>query len=451
MNEKSLSSATFSKQETEFVDAASSNPDTTMRGGIPDEIDAPSVVQMQKIAVQIDASGTTIAPTGTFDVYIVDWDIEPTNGVAGLARFLDRGQEDYYDSSPLTALQVGGVQAYVMAPNTSPFPSNSAGIAGPVPPLKTIPLLFQNDIVGSTSRVVGKGMECHYTGNPLQVQGVWTQSSVPQYPKFTLQRGNAGASFAIPWTDIWTANKTALPIGDVPTALKYPGAVQRNMIDGILQNSIVNLSMATPHLPTSNARCYRADVTPTGAAHPIDLLYKPQIDPATGLVTPIQAYYETNSDITIAVATGVIGSGTLELSRTITVEKFPGPADPLISFARPSPMVNHDAIENFMNAIRAEPRFLAVKDNDFGTFARNVARGFKKAARVARVVAPALLPPAQLAMAQRVLAPVAKVEKALNKNRRRRKGVLLEQGSGQRLEQMPKQATQMLRRTQTLK
>jgi len=389
---------TLREEENKFLETVIQDPDKKdLRGGIPDLIDGYSFTRTQTISTQIDASGTGL--TGNYDVWIVDWDNESTQPL--LAHYRDRNPnnianaENTYDASPESALDVGGLVAYIMAPGTSPFPSNDPSIVGPTVPLKTISLKFDASVLSGNTRVVGKDFEVKYTAPEISAQGLWTQSSYSTYEQTALSYlyEPAGPSSGTIVQKFYGPIK-GCPPGTTSNIVKFPNTVQRPAFDGVLQAAVMNYFDNVPHLPQNFEKVYKSSVKPTGATQYQDLVLCNQDlltfnnisgDPATWYGLPASfnpQFWKSNSEIHFAVCTGLANTATMQMWRTMTVESYPDPTDVLITFAKPGPLVNMQSLEVAMNAVRSSQQFWAAGDNDFGSFAKGLKGAFQKFKKV---------------------------------------------------------------------
>lgn len=375
---------TMSAEENKFLETVIQDPDNKdVRGGIPDFVDGYSFTRTQTISTQIDSSGTALTGN-TYDVWIVDWDFESTTPITANYRVRDNDPnfQDVWDTNVSATLPIGGVQVYVMQPGNSPFPSNDPAITGPVAPLKTIGLNFDNSVFSGTTRVVGKDIECQYTAPEISAQGLWTQGTYASYddPCNVILYNNAdpiAGAHAFPG-DCVAATRKQIPPGSVNTIVKYPNSVQRPAFDGILQAANMHMHDNFPTLPRKLPRVYQSTIFPTGANNALDLhVCNIPNGNAQNYTTGFPVYWDSHSDIHYAVCTGLTKDATLQLWRTLTTETFPDPSDSLISFAKRAPLVNMHALEVCSNAVRSQPQFWASGDNAFGGFAKALKGGFK--------------------------------------------------------------------------
>jgi len=384
-------------EENKFLETVIQDPDVKdIRGGIPDLVDGYSFTRTQTLSIQLDKSASGPA-TDNFDIWIVDWDNESTAPL--LAQYYLRdpnsvgaGKGDaFYSVIPAAAwqLDIGGTMAYVMTKGTSPFPSSDPSTVGPTQPLAQISLKFDGSVLSGNSRVVGKSIEVKYTAPEISAQGLWTQGTYTTYEQdsnINFVGPPADASPGIIYNSVRTTIK-GCPPGTVKDIVKYPNTIQRPAYDGVLQAANMNYFANVPHLPAPFDKVYKADVVPTGATQFWDLILRQ--DYAAGYAAantiynftpanPLQPYWKTNSEIHFAVVTGLTNLATLQLWRTLTLESYPDPTDPLITFAKPAPLVNMHALEIAMNGVRSSQQFWAAGDNMFGTFAKGLKGAFKK-------------------------------------------------------------------------
>lgn len=373
------------QESAEFVDAAIQNPDNDRRGGIPDLVDGPSFVRSQTISTNITGAGVVGA---NYDVYVVQWDFEILKGQVGTGAYHPRTNMTVYaknlnDLTASSTLEIGGLVAYIMEENTSPFPSDNPAVTGPVAPVSVVPLRYASDIFSGNTRVIGSDFQVKYTGPELSAQGLWTQSTFSSYKGEETIFFNIGANPANVVKDQLKCETKSLLPGDVSTMVKYPGSVQRAIYDGVLQTAVINYHNNFPTLPLHKYKKYEG-IIPTAAGTHFDLFYIQIKNSTTGapFVRDNPPIWDSNCELHYAVGTGIPKTAPLQLIRRISVETFPNPNDNLIAFAKPSPLADLALLTDVMNAFRTSQRFWANEDNALGNFSRALKKGVKKFKKV---------------------------------------------------------------------
>lgn len=176
-----------------MLDTVTANPDTSDYAVPPDGVRGASTIAKQKIATSI--SWAKAGGGGPYDLWIVQWDHEPTRkGETNAVYMCSEQPEDTsgYFTGNLVPVQTaapgwvgagytvgivtGGLCIYYMKEGLSPFPSAAASV-GPFAPIFTDQLLFGDDVLHDNMRVLGSNYELVDTTNALNQQGNCYQGS----------------------------------------------------------------------------------------------------------------------------------------------------------------------------------------------------------------------------------------------------------------------------------
>jgi len=118
----------------------------------------------------------------------------------------------------------------------------------------------------------------------------------------------------------------------------------------------------------------------------------------------------------MAVWTGLIGNGTVQVSREMIVQNFPNYGDQFFNLCEPAPFCNDSVIEDMINTQRTAVQFWDFNDNASFKFAKAMINTYNKVKKVASPIAKAVIPPQQLALinaAAKAAKPYTSVAKAV--------------------------------------
>lgn len=402
-------------EEIAFLDSATANPDRQDNGGgIPDHIAGQQLVLRNQISTQVDAIGV-VASDATYDLWMVDWDVEVVTASYGYYRARNNsGANGLWDDTYGLQLPVGGLCLYVMASGRSPFPSDNPSTIGPVAPLRTIQLIFDSTLLQERSRVIGKNFKAAYTGNDLNRQGLITQSAMYNYKNENFCAINPGAVANNP-SATFMADIIDMPPGSAPALMAYKRAVQKKVEKGVFQHAIMNYTDSMPQRKNGKIRIYFSSVKPTGSSTYLDLFIGNVLD-FNAIITRTAGYWETSSNIHMAVWTGLIGNGTVQVSREMIVQNFPSYGDQFFNLCEPAPYCNDLVIQDMINAQRTSVQFWDFNDNASWKFAKSMISTYNKVKKIAAPIAKAVIPAPQLALinaAAKAAKPYTSVAKAV--------------------------------------
>lgn len=321
---------------------------------------------------------------------------------------------------------------YIMTPGQSPFPSTAAGIKGPMAPLKTIYLDFDDDMLHDDCRVLGCNYELIDTTNALDQQGSaysggWdTQTTAKD--QVIVENALAPEDSTRVSSNYCFVN--ALPPGDTASLV----ALNNNRIgkakDGIFAHCRMDWSHCKPtfgrdgnHIlygPKANSSCPIDSTTAltigdgwalaNGAAY-IGGSYQ---NSARGLI------YKTALQMSATVFTGLKPTYSATIERKLTTQCFVPPSSKFKAFARlthnPVDSALMDKIQNVMDAT---PEFWPSKDNANMKFFKAGKSLFDKVLRIAKPLASnaMLAMPGPVGNAARTVKLVQAASKPKNKNK----------------------------------
>lgn len=384
------------QEEDAFLKAATADPDhQELGGGIPDHVAGKQTVLKQNINAVVNTDGTAILPTGTWDLWIVQWDIESVEPLTG--HYLQRvsGSNGYYKNTPISNLTVGGLCCYVMSPGTSPFPSDNPSTIGPVAPLKTVQLIFGGSVINERTRSVGMNFKTKYIGNALNAQG-----QIVQAQQYNFKNKNFCYWNDTVITDSVEGEITTIidiPPGSAPALMAYQGSINKDVMKGSYQSAIMNYFNNEPERKNGFLRNYFSSVKPSGSSNYLDLFvgHRKRFG---GVVDVCPGYWDNGANMSFAVYTGLIGSGGVSVTRELIQQNFPQYGDALFPLATNAPLCNNAVIEDVVNAQALTSPFGDFDDNASGGFMKKMFGAYKKIKKVAAPIAKAVLPPSQLAL-----------------------------------------------------
>lgn len=412
-----------------FVDAALANPDTNNYGAPLDGIQGLSTLGRQKISAAINFSG--LPAHDTYDVWIVQWPFEVTRGASTcvgkyiwqdntggteLGEFIDSATMAGWASAGLTSsIEVGGVRAYIMAPNTSPFPSNVTGVTGPVSPLNTVTLDYGADVLNGFTRILGANYELIDTTNKLDQQGssyaaAW--DPVTENPaRIRIKTGYSAGAFTRS-TPHMSLQPSMLPPGDIQGLTSLNCTRTGKAADGIFTGCKIDWNNNTPgcgfdadflflgETMTISALPGWSPITPAlVVANSLDF---PIVTPAVGaalfgyfkcVIDGVNArLFKTGVKMSACVFQNLKPTYSATLERTVVTQSFITPYSPYKMFAKKQHVpCNFDVIEEIINTQAVTEPFTASANNANGSWMRKARGAFKAARKATKALAgPAL-------------------------------------------------------------
>jgi len=396
-----------------FVDAALANPDTSNYGAPVDGLQGLSTLARQKLATTLSFTGIT--SYSTYDVYIVQWPIEcvgaTTSATAWYAIAQGNANGDFALLGNTTAyagwtgaglaisLEIGGLCAYIMAPNTSPFPTTSTSILGPVTPLKTVRLDFGTDILNGFARVVGANYEVIDQTAKIDQQGSVISGGWDNLGFNSINaRVFCNTTSAVAYYQTTNVQPQIIPPGETSALTATNNNRVGRASDGIFSACRVNwcdntvscgfdgdhIFLSPPitlgALPSWGS-CTFALITLNGVS-----LSSTTSAPGTNAMSfrPDSCrVYATNVKMNMSVFTGLKSSATLLLERTLITQCFIGANSPYRAFAKKSPgAADFRVLENLINAQNAVDEFYPSSSNASGAFFKKAKKAFKRATAI---------------------------------------------------------------------
>lgn len=342
------------------------NPDTNLKGGIPDEVSGYSTIRSQLISKTV-ALEPGDGYSGDVDVYIINWDAI-TEGIMN-QHFCP--VNNIFIAERTLSVPYGGCCAYIMKSGETPFipPPGSENVQAA--PLRTVQLTAEASFLEGNLRLIGTYMEAAYTGPEVIAKGSITQFSYPSYgvlDKFLVTINGLSTNTV---EDRYNGLTKRLPPGDSESANKLLGAVERPAFDGFFQPSLMDMSNNKPGLATNEDRMYRSGPINGAAAAARTVYHVGTENIYNGLPVIGDPQHFTANEICGAYCIGLDVGFSLKLRYHVTVEQFPDTANTLLlSYAQPSPYLNYDALQQFNSTQRATKQFWAFDDNADGAYTK---------------------------------------------------------------------------------
>jgi hypothetical protein len=460
INDNSIKAS--SQDVAAFVDTALQNPDTEDFGSPFDGIRGLSTITRQKTSFDLIISD--VVPAGqTADIYITQWNFENKGAsTANMFYCLDQGPVSASPSPGLfdmlgtdgalpttwtgagltLSIPAGSLAIYVMKPGTSPFPSSTAGIQGPVAPLKTAFLKFDEDVLHDCVRVLGSNWELMDNTNNLAQQGALFQGAwdVPsKLTQYVTRRAltHVGANM-FNYTLPTVCRQASLPVGSPAELTKLNNQRTGVAKEGTLVMNRMDWDDNEPDYGVSLNEIYIGEPENSSIAlngrSQIGLIQNGtfvnyQTATATGVVSSgyqddsVGQAYRTGIQMNMSIVQGVQSVYSATITRTMTTQCFINPRSQFRAFAKVSHTpVDYAIMQRVQNTMDNTPMFWPNKANGLGTafkFAKSV---WNKAAPIVKTVAPiakSFLPaPAQAAInlaSKAAAGPAATVAKEVAK------------------------------------
>jgi len=434
-----------------FVDTALQNPDTEDFGSPFDGIRGLSTITRQKTSFDLIISDV-VAPGGTADIYITQWNFENKGATtANMFYCLDQGPVSAAPSPGLfdmlgtdgalpttwtgagltLNIPAGSLAIYVMKPGTSPFPSSTPGIKGPVAPLKTRFLNFDEDVLHDCVRVLGSNWELMDNTNNLAQQGALFQgawdvpSKLTQYCTRRAQT-HSGVADTFVYTLPTVCRQSSLAPGSPQELTKLNNQRTAVAKEGTLVMNRMDWDDNEPDYGVSLNEIYIGEPENSSIAlngrSQIGLIQNGtfqnyQTAVATGVVSSgyqtdsVGQSFRTGIQMNMTCVQGVQSVYSATITRTITTQCFINPRSIYRAFAKVSHTpVDYAIMQRVQNTMDNTPMFWPNKANGLGTafkFAKSI---WNKAAPIVKTVAPVakmMLPP-QVALALKGAEALAK-------------------------------------------
>lgn len=235
------------------------NPDTTSMGAPPDNFSGPSTVNMQKLTRQIKMSDY---PTGA-RVEIVQWPFEAVVGSVPVAEWMVGFNDDpgsvqnrlqpvaVFDGAWAGAgyaqtLQVGGLCAYIMKAGESAFPTNQTDVVGPKPPIATVQLLYDKEMLHDNCRMIGGSYEVIDNTASLYQQGSSTTCALDNPTNEQVQANHYWVVGNARLARTAICEMEVLPFGSAADMTKLTKSIVMNNKDGVFAPNRIQFQDNSP-------------------------------------------------------------------------------------------------------------------------------------------------------------------------------------------------------------
>jgi hypothetical protein len=394
-----------------MLNAVTVNPDDPTFACPPDGMKGTSTITSQKIVKTL-----SFADGVARDVWIVQWDHEPVSEEQQTIAFyqttvtpvtdpafqtgaLTNLPPDWETNGYTTFLITGGVCAYVMKVGESPFPASDG--SGPKAPIRTVQLVFGEDVFHDLARVLGTNIELIDTTNALSqqgncFQGAWEQNQQNNQPFFAL---DVDAGTGVTAFTPLIGRVGMCPPGTTSTLVKTAENRVSAAKEGFLAMSRVDYSDNRPSSGVGGLTATYQSINnhPNALGRTIFLVLtnQPTINKAVDGTISIgnnasqQALlYPTSVQLNCSVLTGLNSLWAANISRELVAQCFTYPDSKYIAFAKRNNAITDSGTVDILTNVMAEiPMFHPSKSNKNGKFAKMAKNLWKKAAPIIKPIA----------------------------------------------------------------